>query len=117
MSGPDEPITYRERAIIEATAKAVMDKLTETYRPEEYGKEALKGTLDDYFSGITAETHLKHHTWVADASSGRATQDISWKDFWYSLAKGSSAMILGFVALAVLWAVITYLKAGAPLGH
>ena len=114
MSGQDEPISYREKAIIEATADAVMQKLTETYRPEEYGKEAFKQTLDDYFAGITAETHLRHHNWVADASTGRTTQEISWKDFWYSLAKGSAAMVLGFIALAVLWAIISYIKAGAP---
>lgn len=43
-----------------------------------------------------------------------AGMDPSWKDFLYSLAKGSAAVILGFIGLAVLWAVIQYLKAGAP---
>jgi hypothetical protein len=121
MSGQDEPITFREKAIIEATAKAtteaVMEKLTTTYDPSEYGRKFM----DDYFSGITAETHITHHKWIANASTGRATQDISWADFWYSLAKGAAAVVVGFIGLAVLWAVIQYLRAGVPtipgVGH
>jgi len=114
MSGPDEPITYREQAIIEATAKAVMDKLTETYKPDEYGKKAFNETLEDFFGNMTADVHIRHHDWVANASVGRTTQDISWRDFFYSLAKGAAAVVLGFIALAVLWAVLQYIKAGAP---
>jgi len=48
-------------------------------------------------------------------SLGDSNQNISWADFLYSLAKGSAAMILGFIALASLWAVVQYVKAGAPV--
>ncbi len=78
MSEPDDySLTFRERAIIEATANKVVQKLVDRF-----------------------------------PSMGNS--NISWGDFLYSLAKGAAAMVLGFVALASLWAVVAYLKAGAP---
>lgn len=73
----DYSLTFRERAMIESTASAVVQKMRESFP-----------TL---------------------GSNG-----ASWTDFGYSLAKGAAQIVLGFVALAALWATITYLKAGAP---
>lgn len=73
----DYSLTFRERAMIEATASSVIQKMQEKF--PNLGSSA-----------------------------------ISWRDFGYSLAKGSAAMILGFIALAALWATVQYLKAGAP---
>lgn len=43
-----------------------------------------------------------------------ADTTVSWRDFLYSLAKQTGGIVLAFVALAVLWAVINYIRAGAP---
>lgn len=81
MSPPDDSsLTFREQAIIEATARRVVEMWAEKY------------------------PNLAQHL----------DESISWKDFFYSLAKGSAGMILAFILLACLWAVIQYLKAGAP---
>jgi len=118
VDSDERPFTFREKAIMEATAdataKRTMDMLKADYPKDQYGTQALKNTLDDYFFGITPETHLDHHKWIGNASAGRTTQEISWPDFWYSLAKGAAAIVLGFIGLAVLWSLIQYLKAGAP---
>lgn len=73
----DYSLTFRERAMIEATASAVISKMRESF-----------------------------------PSLGASS--VSWTDFGYSLAKGAAQIVLGFIALAALWATITYLKAGAP---
>lgn len=73
----DYSLTFRERAIIDSTAKAVIVSMRDTF-------PSLSGS------------------------------NISWRDFGYSLAKGAAAMVLGFIALAALWATLNYLKAGAP---
>lgn len=78
MSEQDEySLTFRERAVIESTASAVVRKMLEKF-------------------------------------PSLGTNGASWADFWYSLAKGAAQIVLGFIALAALWATITYLKAGAP---
>lgn len=79
MNAPDEySLTFREQAIIEATAKRVVS--------------------------LWAERYPSLHT----------EQNISWTDFFYSLAKGAAGMIVAFALLACLYAVIQYIKAGAP---
>lgn len=70
----DYSLTFRERAVIEATALRVVEKIREI----PFGSNP------------------------------------SWRDFWYSIAKGAAAALLGFIMLAVLWATLNYLKAGAP---
>lgn len=73
----DYSLTFRERAMIEATASSVIQKMRESF-------------------------------------PSLGTSQVSWTDFGYSLAKGAAQIVLGFIALAVLWAIITYVKAGAP---
>ncbi len=51
---------------------------------------------------------------MREAFPSLGSSGASWTDFGYSLAKGAAQIVLGFIALAVLWAVITYLKSGAP---
>lgn len=85
MSGPDDStFTFREQALMDEQAERTAKKTVQVWA-EKFPR--------------LAQT---------------AGSDPSWKDFWYSLAKGSAAVILGFIGLAVLWAVIQYLKAGAP---
>lgn len=85
MSGQDDStFTFREQALMDEQAKRSAQKTIELW----------------------AKTYPK----LAQATG----EEPSWKDFFYSLAKGSAAVVLGFIGLAVLWAVIQYLKAGAP---
>ena len=111
-----EPFTYREKAMMAETAKAVVSQLTQAYPPEQYGAKGMQMTLKDFFGDMEPAEHKRQHGWVHDAMKGAAKRDMSWQAFWFDIGKSFAKLALGGLLMLLGLGLLDYIKAAIEVG-
>lgn len=118
MVPPDdsEPFTYRERALMDATARRVVDELSRAYPPEQYGAKGMQMTLKDFFGDMEPAEHKRQHGWVHDVMNGSVNRDMSWQAFWFDIGKSFAKLALGGLLMLLGLGLLDYIKAAIEVG-
>ena len=111
-----EPFTYRERAMMDATARAVISQLAQAYPPDQYGSKGLKKSLQDYFGDLEPAEHKRQHGWVHDVMNGSVNRDMSWQAFWFDIGKSFAKLALGALLMLLGLGLLDYIKAAIEVG-
>lgn len=101
-----EPFTYRERAMMEATARRTAELMA-----EQHSASGLQRALADYFGDMVPSDHRRQHGWVRDAMNGAVSRDMSWRAFWFDIGKAFAKLALGGLLMLLGLGLLDYIKA------
>lgn len=94
-----EPFTYREKAMMEATARRTAELMGQ------------QKNLSDYFGDMEPSEHRRQHGWVHDAMNGTVNRDVSWRAFWFDIGKSFAKLALGGLLMLLGLGALDYIKA------